>query len=221
MITLESIVESIKLQLKPHLTDDVIVYDSWLIDMINQSRGALMRTLYTSGDNFIAFYQTLSLPLENMNANFKKMVLPTPLMQSIGKKNILYLGPSDMGVPTYHHCSLDELLNYNHHRFGNNKLAFADMGSYLQVKTTLTPTLTLMGIFNVPNDVTGYVYETSPYPIGENNVRQLEIITFQHIAIKLGMPVDIINNGMDETKNTNVGKQVQQQQEQEQPQQRE
>jgi len=219
MITLESIVESIKLQLKPHLTDDVIIYDEWLIEMINESRGALMRTLFTSGDNFIAFYQTYpEQALASLNGNFKKFVLTTKLMQSIGKKNVLYFGPTAMDVPTYHYCSFDELLNYSFHRFGNTKLAFCDMGEYLQVRTTLTPTLLLKGVFEIPNDVPLYDYRTSVYPIGENNVRQLEIITFQHIIVKLGLPVDLINNGMDETKNANVGKQAQQQPQQEQQQ---
>ena len=216
MITLESIVESIKIQIKPHLTDDVIVHDAWLIEMINESRGALMRSLFTSGDNFIAFFQEYIGTLTYFNANFKKLELPSKLMQSIGKKNVLYFGPVEMGVPTYHYCSFEELMNYNYHRFGSTKLAFSDMGTYLQVRTNNKPTLVLKAIFEVPNDLPDYVYETSPYPIGENNVRQLEIITFQHIAPKLGMPVDLINNGMDETKNANIGKQVQQS---EQPQQ--
>ena len=73
-------------------------------------------------------------------------------------------------------------------------------------------------IFEVPNDLPDFVYETSPYPIGENNIRQLEIITFQHIAPKLGMPVDLLNNGMDETKNANVNKQVQQSEQQQEQQ---
>lgn len=216
MITLESIVESIKIQIKPHLTDDVIVHDEWLIEMINQSRGALMRTLFTAGDNFIAFYQDVTSPLTDMNANFKKFVLPSKLMQSIGKKNIFYLGPVDMGVPTYHYCSFEELMNYNFHRFGNSKLAFADMGLYLQVKSTTKPELLLKAVFEVPNDIPQFVYETTPYPIGENNVRQLELITFQHIAPKLGLPVDLLNNGMDETKNAKVAQQPQQEQTQQQ-----
>jgi len=217
MITLESIVESIKIQIKPHLTDDVIIHDAWLIEMINESRGALMRSLFTSGDNFIAFFQEYTRTLDDFNANFKKFVLPSKLMQGIGKKNILYFGPEEMGAPTYHYCSFEELMNYNYHRFGASKLAFADMGTYLQVRTNSKPTLVLKAIFEVPNDFDDFVYETSPYPIGENNVRQLEIITFQHIASKLGMPVDLINNGMDETKNASVNKQVQQS-EQQQPQ---
>lgn len=221
MITLETIVESLKAQLKPHLTDDVIIHDAWLIEMINQSRGALMRSLFVSGDSFIAFYQTIIgtvIDYSPTNANFKKFLLPSRLMQSIGKKNILYFGPTEMNVPTYHYCSFDELLNYNFHRFGKNKLAFADVGEHLQVNHTGTdkPILVLKAVVEVPNDLSDYVYETSPYPIGENNVRQLEIITFQHIAPKLGLPVDLINNGMDETKNAKIAQQPQQQEQQEQ-----
>ena len=211
MITLETIVESIKSQIKPHITDDIILHDEWLIEMINNSRAALMRSLFVSGDNFISFYQELTGTTVDMNANFKKLVLPSKLMESIGKKNILYLGPSAMSTPEYHYCSFEELMNYNHHRFGKNNVAYCDRGDYLQIKTTTNASLLLNAVFEVPNEVTGYVYETSPYPIGANNVRQLEIITFQHIAPKLGIPVDVLNNGMDETKNANIGKQAQQQ----------
>lgn len=216
MITLESIVESIKHQIKPHLTDDVILHDEWLIAMINDSRSALMRTLFSSGDNFIAFFQTITLTSVDLNANFKKLVLPSKLMQSIGKKNILYLGPVVMDNPLFHYCSFEELMNYNHHRFGKNNAAFCDMSEYIQIKMPSNIELKLTAVFEVPNSLPGYEYETSPYPIGANNLRQLEIITFQHIAQKLGMPVDVINNGMDETKNVNVGKQQQQEQQEQQ-----
>jgi len=218
MITLESIVESIRLQLKPHLTDDVIIYDEWLIEMINQSRGALMRSLYVSGDNFIAFYQETTKTTVDYNGNFKKFVLDSKLMESIGRKNILYFGPATMGVPTYHYCGFEELMNYSLHRFGATQLAFCDMSDFLQIRAITNQSLVLKAVFEQPNLVLGYDYRVSAYPIGENNLRQLEIISFQHIAQKLGMPVDVINNGMDETKNTNIGKQVQQEQPQQEQQ---
>ena len=61
MITLETIVESIKLQLKPRITEDVIIHDSWLIQMVNESRAALVRALYVSGDNFIPFFDGIKI----------------------------------------------------------------------------------------------------------------------------------------------------------------
>ena len=216
MLTLERIVESIKAQIKPNLTDDVIVHDEWLIEMINQSRSALMRTLFSSGDNFIAFYQDFVSTTVDMNANFKKLVLPSKLMEAIGKKNILYLGPTLMSNPEFHYCSFEELLNYNYHRIGWTIAANCDRSEFIQIKTVSNLELKLTAVFEVPNDLPGYSYESTPYPIGSNNMRQLEIITFQHIAQKLGMPVDLLNNGMDETKNANIGKQAQQQEQQEQ-----
>lgn len=219
MITLESIVESIKIQIKPHLTDDVIIHDAWLIEMINESRGALMRSLFTSGDNFIAFYQDMTISTTAYQTGIAKLVLPSKLMESIGRKNIQYVGPATLKSPQYHYCSFEELINYSYHRFGKTNPAYCDMSDHiLTTASTAGVSHLVKAVVEVPNDVTGYVYETSQYPIGSNNLRQLEIITFQHIAPKLGMPVDLINNGMDETKNANVNKQVQQSEQQQEQQ---
>lgn len=214
MITLETIVESLKIQLKPHLTDDVIIHDAWLIEMINESRGALMRALFTSGDNFIAFYQDMTISTTAYQTGITKLVLPSKLMESIGRKNIQYVGPATLNLPQYHYCSFEELINYSYHRFGKTKPCYCDMGDHILTTAAASVSHLVKAVVEAPNDLTGYVYETSAYPIGANNVRQLEIITFQHIAQKLGMPVDLINNGMDETKNANIGKQVQQQEQQ-------
>ena len=220
MITLETIVESLKIQLKPHLTDDVIIHDAWLIEMINESRAALMRTLFSSGDNFIAFYQEMTITSIDYVTGIKKIVLPNgvKLMEGIGRKNILYVGPSTLLSPQYHYCSYEELVNYTYHRFGSTLPSYCDMSDHILVLTDTNATFTVKAVIEAPNDMASYVYETTPYPIGANNVRQLEIITFQHIAQKLGMPVDLINNGMDETKNVNIGKQAQQQPQEQQQQ---
>ena len=47
-------------------------------------------------------------------------------------------------------------------------------------------------------------------------LRSLEIITFQHLAPKLGLPSDMFNNGNDETKNVGVKAPVQQSQDDQQ-----
>ena len=68
----------------------------------------------------------------------------------------------------------------------------------------------LRALFAVPTEVPNYDEELTAYPIDESDIRSLEIITFQHIAPKLGLPVDLINNGQDETKNAPVTQQVKQ-----------
>lgn len=211
MITLETIVESIKIQLKPHLTDDVILHDAWLIEMINESRAALMRSLFVSGDNFTAFFQEFTGSTIAYQTDISKLVLPSRLMEGIGKKNIQYLGPVTLKSPEYHYCSFEELINYSYHRFGNTNVSYSDMSDWILITVPESTSCIGRFVFEVPNDLPTFVYETTPYPIGANNIRQLEIITFQHIAQKLGMPVDLINNGMDETKNASIGKQTQQQ----------
>lgn len=213
MVTLEKIVESLKLQLKPHITDDQIFHDEWLIEMINTSRAAMCRSLYVSGEVFTAFFQKITGDTEELDDNYYKFTMPSKLMQGIGRRNVRYFGPVGTKNPNFHYCSFEELVNYESHRFGIDQPAFADLGDILQIKSTDVSTIELYAVIEAPNSLPDYNYETSSYPIGENNERQLEIITFQHIAAKLGLPVDALNNGIDETKNVPV-KQPQQQQQQ-------
>ena len=209
MITLETIVESIKLQLKPRITEDVIIHDSWLIQMVNESRAALVRALYVSGDNFIPFFQSFTGASVVDESGFTKLILPSRLLEGLGRRNILYLNDSaSMKNPQYHYCSYEELVNYSLHRFGGNQKAFTEMSDHILLSG---PTGTINGkfIFEAPNDITGYDYKVTPYPIGANNVRQLELITFDHILPKLGMPVDSINDGIDSTRGVGLGQQAQ------------
>ena len=209
MITLETIVESIKLQLKPRITEDVIIHDSWLIQMVNESRAALVRALYVSGDNFIPFFQGFTGTSVTDESGFTKLILPSRLLEGLGRRNILYLNDTaNMKNPQYHYCSYEELVNYSLHRFGGNQKAFTEMSDHILLSG---PAGTINGkfVFEAPNDITGYDYKLSPYPIGANNVRQLELITFDHILPKLGMPVDSINDGIDSTKGIGLGQQAQ------------
>lgn len=209
MITLETIVESIKLQLKPRITEDVIIHDSWLIQMVNESRAALVRALYVSGDNFIPFFQSFTGASVADESGFTKLILPSRLLEGLGRRNILYLNDTvSMKNPQYHYCSYEELVNYSLHRFGGNQKAFTEMSDHILLSG---PTGTINGkfIFEAPNDITGYDYKVTPYPIGANNVRQLELVTFDHILPKLGMPVDSINDGIDSTRGVGLGQQAQ------------
>lgn len=209
MITLETIVESIKLQLKPRITEDVIIHDSWLIQMVNESRAALVRALYVSGDNFIPFFQSFTGTSVTDESGFTKLILPSRLLEGLGRRNILYLNDTaNMKNPQYHYCSYEELVNYNLHRFGGNQKAFTEMSDHILLSGS-AGTINGKFVFEAPNDVTGYDYKVTPYPIGANNVRQLELITFDHILPKLGMPVDSINDGIDSTKGLGPGQQAQ------------
>lgn len=217
MITLESIVESMKLQLKPHLNDDVMLYDEFIIRMIDDTRAALIRSLYISHDNLASFYQQFNGSLYAIYDGssgeqeylYSHVTLPTRLLDGCGRKNLqnisdgmLFFDKLDM-----HYCSYEEFMSYRDHVYGKNSYAVTNAGNdlfvydanYEEVKRVM-----IRAIVETPSDVPGYQYTTSEYPIGAVNLRQLEIVTFQHLATKLGMPVDVINNGYDETKNANI-----------------
>lgn len=238
MVTLERIVESIKLQLKPHLTEDVIVLDEWLIEMINQSRSALIRKIYVSGESFTPFYQDIvctSMESDSVGGvniglskeyAFQKVLFPegVELVGGCGKKNIQYLGLLDYSLVDIQYVELEEFMAYSYHRFGATLPSYTSMVDHLLVRNTnrtgVSQPWLLRAIILHPQYAPGYDYRETIYPIDGANLRQLEIITFQHIAQKLGLPVDIINNGSDETKNAPAAQQGQRRQ-QEQPQEEE
>jgi hypothetical protein len=214
MITLESIVESIKLQLKPHLTDDVKLYDEFIIRMINDTRAAMVRSQYISGDPLISYYQEFLLAattvLSGQTHLYYQMVMTVGLLNGCGRKNIQNISPDANHVGLdMHYCSYEEFMSYAGHIYGVNSFVVTNVGTKILFKDTTSPKVSpknmyIRAIVETPELVPGYSYTTSEYPIGANNLRQLEIVTFQHLASKLGMPVDVINNGYDETKNANI-----------------
>lgn len=224
MVTLESIVESIKLQLRPHLNDDIKLYDEFIIRMVNDTRAAMIKALYVSNDALTQFYQQIDVKASAYFDSsgdedvylYSDIELPTSLMNGCGRKNIQNISKENLTFSnlTMHYCSYEEFMAYEHHIYGKNNFIVCDQGNKLLVKHQSLNSqeevdLILRGIFEYPEMVADYDYKTSLYPIGANNLRQLEIVTFQHIASKFGMPVDVINNGYDETKNANVPKQKQ------------
>ena len=116
MITLQKIVESIESQLKPHLKEDVIVHREFIIEMINQSRAAMIRKLYNSGESYINYYQEVFVDsvsrstVNGTNGAIKSkypleiITLPGMIMQGMGKKNIQYLGSQDQQMIDIDYC---------------------------------------------------------------------------------------------------------------------
>lgn len=227
-LTLQRIVHSIMDQVKPHLTDDVVLSEEWYIDMINQSRTALINNLYISNSNFNGYYQEgdfnskelfeirevgKSYPIP-FKFGIQELIIPK-LVNTAGKKNIQYLGSLDYSTDMITNVSFKEFSTYQYHRFGNSLPIYTELGERIFIRNSKNQTKwKLRAIFAVPQEIKDYDYETSIYPIDPANLRQLEIITFQHIASKLNMPSDTFNNAVDETKNTQIKTQQEQTQEQ-------
>lgn len=224
MITFEKLVESIKKQLRPHITDDVDLSDSWLMDIINQSRGAMLIKKYVANENFVNYYQEIEFDAVVTNSfevngitipyatELQTYQLPA-LISRIGRKNIDYLGSKDLRSKMIDYVSFNEFIDYQYHRFGATQTCYTLRSNTLMIRNAKGQTKWLIrALFGSVQDVPGFEYESSMYPIDEADIRQLEILTFQHIAIKLGMPVDVFNNGQDETKNAAVSQQVNAQQ---------
>lgn len=233
MITLESIVESLKIQLKPNLNDDVKLYDEFIIRMIDDTRAAIIKALYVSNDLLISFYQNVRIKTQRVlfdsddddGYEYSIAKLPTRLMTGIRYKNIQNIGISLLPNSRvrnieFHYCSYNEFMMYKHHIYGKDVMVICNAGDELLLRhESLNKEsdvyVELIGIFETPNEVSGYEYDKTSYPVSYNVLRQLEIVTFQHLAAKLGMPVDVINNGYDETRNANIPQPKQQRKEKE------
>lgn len=227
MITLEKIVESLIKQIKPHINDDIVISEEWLIDMINQSRSAMLIKKYIANENFINYYQEIELDvtlsqkvlIDGIELPFDYEIgfvnIPS-LVTRIGMKNIDYFGSVMFNTRMIDYVMFNEFISYDYHRFGSHMTCYTLRSNTIMIRNPKGMTKWLLrGLFGTPNDVPGYSYTESVYPIDESDLRQLEIICFQHIAPKLGMPVDLLNNASDETANAPVKEQVKQQEREE------
>ena len=216
--TLALIRESIIKQVKPHITDDQPLSELWIEDMINDSRAALVRSLYTSRDIFEGWYQTLSVTAEAYDSvtidgvpftfddELKRIDLPGTLLNGIEWRNILYFGAHGFSSRSrgFNRVNIGEFISYGNHRFGNAEPCYFVEGDKIYIKNSEQFEYFLIACFHDPRVVPGYDVDISVYPIPQSQHRKLEIITFQHIAPKLNLPVDFISNHMDESRTGNM-----------------
>ena len=222
--TLAQITESIIKQIKPHITDDQPLSEGWIQDEINDSRAALVRPLYTARDMFAGWHQTLALEAEDDSSiiiegekieyeeTFKKIQLPGTLIDGMEWKNIQYLGslgyaPSSVG---FQRVNIKEFVAYSNHRFGSDNPCYFIDGENIYIKNSVQYYYLLTACFHDPRVVSGYNVETSIYPIPQALHRRLEMITFQHIAPKLNLPIDLISNHLDESRVGNMQEAIKQ-----------
>lgn len=222
MITLESIVESIKHQLKPYLNDDTRLYDEFVIRMIDDTRATLIKAVYVSNEPLTPFYQdyaALSRTWRHGEGDYlySEIDLPSRLINNVGRKNIQNISVDNLvfSALDFHYCTYEEFMAYSNHVYGKDAVRICNYGDKVLMyheKFENEPEILFRGIFQTPMILPDYDYKESQYPISSSILRQLEIVTFQHIAVKLGMPSDVINNGYDETKNAQIPQQRQQRQ---------
>lgn len=222
-ITLEKHVDSLISQLRPHLTSDVVISPEWVADMIHASRSALVPALYNGRASFEGWYQPLYLKAVKVGKmtvdglNFTptmetyKIVLPCNLMQGMGMKNIQYLTSLDMDGHNYSRVSMNEFLSYKYHRYGKDNPIYVTDGHVIYLRNVGSQVYYNASLcLDNPTAAPNFTWESSVYPLPGHLHRKMEIVAFQHMAPKLGMPVDLLNNALDETKNAPVQQQVKQ-----------
>lgn len=222
--TLAQITESIIKQIKPHITDDQPLSEAWIQDEINDSRAALVRPLYTARDMFAGWHQTLALEAEDDSSitidgveieyeeTFKKIQLPGTLIDGMEWKNIQYLGAHGYAASSigFQRVNVKEFVSYGNHRFGSTHPCYFVNGDVIYVKNSEQYLYLLTACFHDPRVVSGYNVDTSEYPIPQSLHRRLEMITFQHIAPKLNLPIDLISNHLDESRVGNMQEAIKQ-----------
>lgn len=228
--SLSLLVDSIMEQLRPHMTQDVMLSEEWIADQIHDSRSALVPRLYAEKDIFEGWYQQVDYPsviskemlIDGYAYPFSEKIriieLDTEPMANMGFKNIQFIGPVDFGLGSLlmTRQTINEFVANHHHRYGNNLPVYALYGSKILMRNVPDMEFFRTSIcYANPTLVNGFTWD-SPYPLPLTQHRKMEIITFQHLAPKLQMPVDLINNLQDETKNAPVANQVRQAQQEEQ-----
>ena len=215
--TLAMITESIIKQIKPHITDDQDISEPWIDDEIDDVRAALVPVLYNANDSFQDWHQEvileavkdISVTIDGYTFLFKTPIsiitLPGTLMQGMRWKNILYMGAHGFEALNYQRVTMTEFQEYEYHRFGNRMPCYVVDGDRILLKNVGLQTH-FKGIFcfSRPSCVTGYNRKTTRYPLPLSLHHKLEIVVFQHIAPKLGLPVDVISNNTDETRTGNM-----------------
>lgn len=225
--TLKMITESIIKQIKPEISDDQHISEQWIDDMVDDGRAALVRVLYNANDTFQEWFQEVKLEAVKENSitiderqYFYKypldvITLPGKLMHDMNWKNILYLGSYGFDTNNIQRVTMAEFQEFQHHRFGNTKPYFMVNDNKIYLRNIgIQKYFKGIMCFAKPSCVPGFVRETSEYPIPLSLHRKLEIITFQHIAPKLNLPVDIVSNHSDDTKGGTMADAVKQSQNQ-------
>ena len=215
--TLQMITESIIKQIKPEITDNQFISESWLDDKVDDVRAALVPALYNGHDMFLDWHQKidlqstteLSVVIDGYTYNYKKALsviqLPGTLMQGMGWNNVLHFGSHGLECPKMQRVTIAEFQEYEFHRFGNNIACYVVVGDRILMKNTgLQKYFTGSFCFAKPSCVPSFDRTTSIYPLPVVHHHKLEIILFQHLAPKMTLPSDIISNSIDDTKIGNM-----------------
>ena len=129
MTTLTLLVESIIKQLKPHLTDDVDISETWIKEVIHQSRAALINKKFLSGELFNNYYQEMEITTTTKKGtivggryipftfSFETATIPEILHKS-GKRAIDYFGSIDFSTTQIDYIEFNEFISYSYHRLG-------------------------------------------------------------------------------------------------------
>jgi hypothetical protein len=193
-----------------HIVDDERIDLRLLERFTHSARGTFIKGyLDTSKENIEETLQNLEVPLSLISDRDKKILRTTSTIPSImdtrfGLSVSELYSPSNLLLYPFVFVSFDRLRSSGNGYFNSNSLfgAYRDNYIYLTSKNDTYKLLENIGIravFNDPTKVTGYIKETSTYPINE--------VIFQYIKdTVIKTDIRLLMGGISDEVSDNSGK---------------
>jgi len=216
MDTLQVLVDEVMLHMKPRMRQDDVIEPELVAQYIRDARAATILREYAGKRSLNGFVQTLNVaitPIEwkiSVNVNGSQKTYPMQansiyriemprLISGIGRYALHYFGSADL-QNTYDviYEPLFETMHYM--RWGGTKpVLYANhTDTYIYVPNNKPLVATIVGIFGNPEDVYGFTWDM-PYPIPTDAKESMTYIVRQKLMEHLQMPIDIVNDNVNQT----------------------
>lgn len=227
--TLDRIAYSVIRQVKPRLSDDVELSDQWVKDQAVIIRSTLIKEAYGSKINMDHFYQKIDYAVVEKDDTYNINNLTFPLdavkwyiqiprtMSGIMWGDIKFVGDFDFdreyGRLTF---TAFRMIKYDEYTSNDAYYTYSDESGRLDLRNPKdgVENITVLAIFEDPREITGFVDDTTIFPIPQTLLFKLEALLEKKILSTYGVPVDVLSDRLDNTQNVVVPSTQEQQQQQ-------
>ena len=214
--TLQRITYSCIRQVKPRLSDDSLLSDKWVKDQIVAVRNILIRETYNSRATMDQFYQEIQYPsIQSVDSvsiggltfhlDDKKWYVTIPsTVADIGWTDLKFVGDWDY-TRSYNRLTFDAFRLIDYDRYTSTDPCYTYVESSLKLRNIYgVENITVIGIFEDPRNIEGFNDKTSIFPLPDVLIPKLELIVTKNILEKMTVPVDVVNDRIDNTQNVVV-----------------
>lgn len=214
--TLQRLTYSCIRQVKPRLSDDSLLSDKWVKDQIVAVRNTLIRETYISRATMDQFYQEIQYPAIKsvdtviiggltFHLDDKKWYVEIPAtVADIGWADIKFVGDWDY-TRSYNRLTFDAFRLIDYDRYTSNDPCYTYVENKLKLRNLDgIENITMIAIFEDPRNIDGFDDKTSIFPLPDVLIPKLELIVTKNILEKMAVPVDVVNDRIDNTQNVVV-----------------